>query len=76
MAYSFKARFADPIETGQKRQTIRKDRRRHARPGETIQLYTAQRTIHCRLIGTATCVAVHRIEIGIDAGEWADHGQA
>jgi hypothetical protein len=49
VAYSFKARFADAVETRRKRQTIRAEwKSRHARPGEYLQLYTGMRTKHCR----------------------------
>jgi len=58
VAYSFQPRFVDPIRTLAKRQTMRNWRRRHARPGETVQLYTGLRTQRCRLIGTATCTRV------------------
>lgn len=64
VAYSFKGRFAEPILSGSKRQTIRADRKRHARPGEELQLYTGMRTRSCRLIGRATCLTVSPIEIG------------
>lgn len=47
-----------------KRQTIRAiGKRRHARPGETLQLYTAMRTKQCEKIGEATCTEVVPIEI-------------
>lgn len=40
-----------------KRQTIRAfGKRRHARVGDTVQLYTAMRTKQCRKIGIARCV--------------------
>lgn len=58
VAYSFKARFVGPILAGTKAQTIRADRKRHARPGEALQLYTGMRTKHCRLIARATCESV------------------
>ena len=58
VAYNFKQQFVTPILVGTKRQTIRAPRKRHARRGETIQLYTAQRTKYCRAIGTATCQIV------------------
>lgn len=61
VAYSFKKQFAEPILLGSKRQTIRADRRRHARPGEQLQLYTGMRTKHCRLIARATCTDVERV---------------
>lgn len=49
-----------------KRQTIRANgKRRHARPGEAIQLYTAMRTKQCRKIGDAKCESVHKIEMEI-----------
>lgn len=55
VAYSFKTFFAPKILDGTKRQTIRADRRRHARPGEEVQLYTGLRTKQCRLIARAKC---------------------
>jgi hypothetical protein len=69
VAYSFKQRFVQPIRVGlssvslsfdcpPKRQTIRRiGGRRHARPGETVQLYTGMRTRNCELIGNARCVS-------------------
>lgn len=55
VAYSFKRRFVDPIRAGTKRQTIRADRKRHARAGEELQLYSGMRTRECELIGRAIC---------------------
>ena len=55
VAYSFKRDFIDPIEQGLKTHTLRGPRRRHARVGETMQLYVGMRTKHCRLIGTGIC---------------------
>ena len=58
-----------------KRQTIRANgKRRHARPDEILQLYTAMRTRQCKLIGTARCVAVHDIVIAF--GDARQHGMA
>lgn len=81
VAYSFKQRFVKPIKAGlgmkvfaeigdpictPKRQTIRAvGKRRHARAGETLQLYTAMRTKQCRKIGEATCVYVMPISIDV-----------
>lgn len=49
-----------------KRQTIRAlGKRRHARPGETLQLYTAMRTRQCEKIGLARCIAVLPIRIAV-----------
>lgn len=63
VAYSFQKRFAPPILAGTKRQTIRADRKRHARPGEALQLYTGMRTKHCKLIGRAVCERVLPVRI-------------
>lgn len=63
VAYSFKGQFEDPIRAGTKPQTMRNDRKRHARVGEEIQLYYGMRTKHCRLIGRATCAAVTPVRI-------------
>lgn len=78
VAYSFKARFIDPIRVGlgllkacppdavprPKRQTIRAiGKRRHARPGETLQLYSGMRTRSCQKIGDARCSEVRDIHI-------------
>lgn len=58
--------FVAPILAGTKPQTIRADRKRHAREGETLQLYTGMRTRHCRLIGRAICASVQPIRIEVD----------
>jgi hypothetical protein len=64
VAYSFKERFIAPIEQGAKLQTIRAfGKRRHAQPGETLQLYYAMRTKQCRLIRTTKCEAVSGVTI-------------
>ncbi|MBK3798673.1 hypothetical protein GAY33_05405 [Azospirillum brasilense] len=76
VAYSFNKRFADPILAGlepgpllpgMKRQTIRADRKRHARPGEDLQLYTGMRTRSCKLLGVTRCVAVEPIRLLLTA---------
>lgn len=66
VAYSFQKRFVGPILARTKRQTIRADRKRHARPGEELQLYTGMRTKHCRLIMRAPCVDIRPIRILFD----------
>jgi uncharacterized protein YqfB (UPF0267 family) len=69
VAYSFKARFGPLIRSGAKTQTVRADRKRHARPGEALQLYTGMRTRSCTLLATATCVAVWAIRFDFRAGQ-------
>jgi hypothetical protein len=65
VAYSFKSFFAPQILAGLKTQTVRADRRRHARPGEPVQLFTGMRTKACRKILTPdpVCVRVSPILI-------------
>lgn len=63
VAYSFQAQFRAPILAGTKRQTVRAPRKRHAREGEEMQLYTGMRTSACRLIGKAICYDVSHITI-------------
>lgn len=73
VAYSFKQRFEAPIRAGTKTQTIRADRRRHARPGEQLQLYVGMRTRQCRLIAQPTCTRVVPVLLRLDeagAAHW------
>lgn len=48
VAYSFKSFFAPQIEALTKLQTVRANRKRHARPGEAVQLFAGMRTRACR----------------------------
>ena len=73
VAYSFRQQFRKPILAGTKRQTIRADRKRHARVGEQLQLYTGMRTRQCAIIGRAVCGSVGPIRIGVDEG-WVNIG--
>ena len=68
VAYSFHEQFIAPALTGSKTGTLRRDRKRHARPGENLQLYVAQRTRNCRLWGFATCTRVRPIILNLDTG--------
>ena len=73
VAYSFKRRFVAPIKVGlhldisspePKTQTIRAEGlKRHARPGEKVQLYCGMRTKACFLIGFGICTRVETITI-------------
>jgi hypothetical protein len=66
VAYSFNRRFVPAIESGMKSQTIRAHRRRHARPGEQLQLYTGMRTKSCRLIRSdVVCSRIDEISIDL-----------
>src|SRR5688572_27059627 len=63
VAYSFQRQFADPILIGRKVHTVRGVRKRHARAGEALQLYTGMRTVACRLVARATCLDVKPIDL-------------
>lgn len=68
VAYSFQQRLAPPIIAGTKRQTIRLPRKRHARPGEKLQLFTGMRTRHCmKIIPDPFCTVVLPISIRLSA---------
>ena len=66
VAYSFQARFRQPILAGTKTQTIRAPRKRHAAVGEEMQLYTGMRTKYCSIIAKTTCRSTQVIEIHIE----------
>lgn len=55
--------IAAGVKIRPKRQTIRADRKRHARPGEELQHYCGMRTKSCFLIGRARCTRVRSIEM-------------
>lgn len=75
VAYSFKRVFAPAVEARIKTQTIRGHRRRHARPGEPMQLYTGMRTRHCRkLIPDPVCSKID--EVRFDLRSLAGTGKA
>lgn len=66
VAYSFQKQFVPAIRSGQKRQTIRADRKRHARPGEALQLYAGMRTKGCfKIIDDPVCERVDDIRIDL-----------
>lgn len=73
VAYSFNPRFIEPIRQGLKTQTIRAvGLRRHARPGELLQLYSGMRTVHCtRILPDTPCLEVMKVEIQFREGEIA-----
>ena len=66
VAFNFKAQFADDVEHGIKRQTIRTNRR--CRAGDALQLYTGMRTRKCRKLRDAVCTMVQEVSIAV-------HGQ-
>lgn len=64
VAYSFQKRFAPPIIAGTKRGTIRGLRKRHARMGEAVQLYSGMRTrFWARIITDPVCTGCRAIRL-------------
>jgi hypothetical protein len=62
VAYSFKPRFAEPIRSAVKRQTIRAPRRRHAIVGDRLQLFTGMRTKQCqKIMMDPVCIGTRRV---------------
>jgi len=53
--------FVDKVESGEKRQTIRKRRKRPIKMGNTLHLYTGMRTKGCRLLGLKTCTETFHV---------------
>lgn len=68
VAYNFHRQFVDPIRRNEKTGTVRAGRMRHANVGESMQLYTAMRTKHCRKILTPDplCIGVTPTRTGRD----------
>ena len=62
-AYNFQQRFVPFIRDGSKRHTIRAKRKHREKPGNTVHLFTKQRTKHCQLLGRSICVKVEDIVI-------------
>lgn len=67
VAYSFNPRFIAPIRQGSKTQTIRAIRKRPAKAGEMLQLFSGMRTAHCvRIIPDVRCIQSCTIRIDFD----------
>lgn len=62
VAYSFKPSFVPLILAGIKQQTIRLPRKRHARPGENVQLFHGPRMKPIR-IGEAICLSQSQVRL-------------
>ena len=66
---NFKPQFAGRVESGDKTQTIRRNRAdgKKMQPGDTVKLYTGLRTRNARLLREARVEAVFRVRM--DAAE-------
>jgi len=60
---NFQRRFADAVEYGQKKQTIRATRKYPIKVGDKLYLYTGLRTKAARKLGEAICTGVRTFEI-------------
>lgn len=70
VAINFSEQFASAVERREKRQTIR--RKARCQPGDTLQLYTGQRTKACRKLADAVCKDVTYVgltERGVSLGD-------
>lgn len=69
---NFMERFAGAVERGEKRQTIRRVRKTPIKVGDTLQLYTGQRTKACRKLGLGRCTRVRAIMMRPDWTVWRE----
>lgn len=72
-AFNFHRKFADAVSRGQKRMTIRAERKDYRRwsVGTPVSLYTGMRSSGCTLLGRSTLV--RRSDIQISASRvWVD----
>lgn len=67
---NFKKQFAPAVESGQKRQTIRRNRKDGKRPmpGTTVKCYTGLRTRSVKLLRTAKVTECLSVRMHIDDG--------
>ncbi|WPJ67995.1 hypothetical protein STOPSMEL_19 [Sinorhizobium phage StopSmel] len=72
VAYSFKPIFEPQVASGIKLQTVRGQRRRHARLGEAVQLYVGLRTRFCRKIVHPDPICTDTLPIVIETSSLID----
>lgn len=72
-ALNFQKQFADKVERGEKRQTIRAMRKHPVKVGDRLYLFTGQRTSSCRRLGDVTCREVLDIEISGHGAVWINN---
>lgn len=68
--FNFKRQFAPDVESGKKRQTIRKTRKdkRRPKPGDTAKCFTGLRTVNSLLLRVARVEACMAVRMHIDDG--------
>ena len=62
-ALNFKTQFAELVESGKKKQTIRQVWKNPIKVGDTLYLYTGMRTKQCRKLREGVCKSVKDIRI-------------
>jgi hypothetical protein len=62
-AINFHRDFVEAVTSGRKRSTIRKRRQRTIKVGDTLSLYTGQRTVNVEKLGDVVCRAIRTIQI-------------
>lgn len=67
VAYNFQVMFEPQLVDLSKLHTVRANRKRHARPGEEVQLFCDMRSRRCRKVVSPDpiCQSVHHIEIHV-----------
>lgn len=68
VAYSFQDRFLPAIRSREKQQTIRLPRKRHAMPGEALQMFNGPRMRPTR-VGAASCLNARQVRLDFDRRE-------
>jgi hypothetical protein len=66
---NFKKQFAEDVESGKKRQTIRATRKRPIKAGEKLHLFCGLRTKNCRRLALVECLSVSDIYITDVSGQ-------
>jgi hypothetical protein len=62
-ALSFQKQFVPFVEDGSKQHSIRADRKRPFKVGDTLSLFYGMRTKQCRLLARVPCIKVERMRI-------------
>lgn len=68
--YNFKAQFVPAVESGAKRQTIRREKPdgRRPRPGDSVRFYAGLRTKNVRKIGEALAIGSLAVQMDYQSG--------
>ena len=73
-AINFQKQFAEVVENGSKRQTIRAIRKNPIKKGDTLYLYTGMRTKSCKKLWTVICQGTNKFTIDVTGRNWKIDG--